>query len=130
MPFPRWLARANLHFTNPLALPLASWLPGMGVVIHQGRKTHRVYRTPVLVFRRDGRCVIALTYGRESEWVQNVVAAHGCRLQTRNHTLWLIAPRVIHDERRQTMPGPIRLFLGILNVSDFLELTVSRTDAS
>jgi deazaflavin-dependent oxidoreductase (nitroreductase family) len=130
MPFPRWLARVNLYFTNRLAGPFAGRLPGMGIVIHIGRKTHRPYRTPVLVFRRDQRLVIALTYGRESQWVQNVMAAGGCQLQTRNRTLWLKEPRLLHDQRRQAMPGLIRFFLGILNVSDFLELTVSHAAAS
>jgi hypothetical protein len=46
MPFPRWIARVNLHVTNRLLGPLARRLPGMGVVIHIGRKTHRQYITP------------------------------------------------------------------------------------
>ena len=74
MPFPRWLARVNSLFTNRLLGPLASRAPGMGVIVHVGRKTQRQYRTPVMVFRRDNRLIIALTYGRNSEWVQNVLA--------------------------------------------------------
>lgn len=87
MPLPRWVARFNLYVTNRLLGPLASRLPGMGVVIHVGRKTHRRYRTPVLVFRRGNRLIIALTYGRESQWVHNVLAQDGCRLETEGRTL-------------------------------------------
>ena len=128
MPFPRWLARVNSHFTNRLLGPLASRAPGMGVVVHVGRKTQRQYRTPVMVFRRDNRLIIALTYGRNSEWVQNVIARNGCELETANGRLRLFGPRVFHDERRQKMPVFVRLFLGLLNVSDFLELTVAEED--
>jgi hypothetical protein len=71
MPAPRWLARFNLHMTNRLLGPLARHLPGMGVVLHIGRKTRRQYRTPVLVFRRGNQLIIALTYGRESQSVRN-----------------------------------------------------------
>ncbi len=68
MPAPRWLARFNLYVTNRILGPLASRLPGMGVVLHVGRKTGRLYRTPVLIFRRGDRLIIALTYGRQSQW--------------------------------------------------------------
>jgi hypothetical protein len=39
MPFPRWLARVNSHFTNRLLGPLARRAPGMGVIVYVGRKT-------------------------------------------------------------------------------------------
>src|SRR5438067_9458209 len=65
MPAPRWLARVNRRVTNRLLAPLATHLPGFGVVVHTGRKTRQRYRTPVNVFRRADRYVIALTYGRD-----------------------------------------------------------------
>ena len=48
----------------------------MGIVIHVGRRTRTVYRTPVIVFRTKDGFRFALTYGRDSEWVQNALA-HG-----------------------------------------------------
>jgi len=58
MPLPRWLARFNLQVTNRILGPLARWAPGMGIVIHVGRKSHRQHRTPVMVFRRGNRFVM------------------------------------------------------------------------
>ena len=130
MPFPRWVARFNLHITNRILGPLASRHPGMGVVIHVGRKTGHEYRTPVMVFRRGDRFIIALTYGRDAQWVQNVLATNDCQLETRKQNLRLEQPRIMHDERRQNMPPLVRLFLGALNVSDFLELTVGENQGS
>jgi deazaflavin-dependent oxidoreductase (nitroreductase family) len=130
MPVPRWVARVNLHLTNRLIGPLASRLPGMGVVVHVGRKTHRQYRTPVMVFRRGDQLTIALTYGRESQWVHNVLAEGRCDLETQNRTLPLSHPRLFRDDSRKTMPRVVRLILGLLNVSDFLELTVVRNAAA
>jgi deazaflavin-dependent oxidoreductase (nitroreductase family) len=124
MPLPRWLARFNLRVTNRILGPLAEHMPGMGIVIHQGRKTNRPYRTPVMVFRHGDRFVIALTYGPESQWVQNVLAHGGCDLETRGRTFHLSQPRLVHDERRTLMPAAVRLALAILNVSDFLELAI------
>jgi deazaflavin-dependent oxidoreductase (nitroreductase family) len=130
MPAPRWLARFNLQVTNRLLGPLARHMPGMGVVMHVGRKTHRQYRTPVLVFRRGDRLIIALTYGRESQWVANVLAENGCELETAGRTLRLSHPRLFHDEKRRAMPGFVRFMLGVLNVSDFLELSIAESMAS
>ena len=125
MPAPRWLARLNLHVTNRILGPLATRMPGMGVIIHTGRKTHRRYRTPVLVFRRGNHFIIALTYGRESQWVLNVMAQDGCELETQGRTLCLSHPRLFHDEQRRAMPSPVRLMLGLLNVSDFFDIAIA-----
>ena len=126
MPAPRWLARFNLYVTNRILGPLARRLPGMGVVVHVGRKTHRPYRTPVMIFRHGDQVIIALTYGRESQWVQNVIANNGCELQNQGRMLRLTNPHLYRDEQRKTMPALVRTILGVLNVSDFLELTVVR----
>ena len=123
MPAPRWLARFNLRVTNHILGPLAKWMPGMGVVIHTGRRSHRRYRTPVMIFPRGDRVIVALTYGRDSEWVRNVLAEGGCELETQGSPIRLIAPRIVHDEQRRAVPALHRRILGLLNVSDFLELT-------
>jgi hypothetical protein len=76
----------------------------------------------VNVFRRGDDYVIALTYGPDAEWVRNVLARGGCALKTRGRPLQLRRPRLIHDERRRSVPALVRLLLGLGNVSDFLEL--------
>ena len=123
MPLPRSIARLNRRLTNHLLGGLATRLPGFGIVIHTGRTSGRQYRTPVNVFRRGDRYIIALTYGSESDWVRNVLADGGCTLETRERTLHLSQPRLVHDERRRVVPAPVRLILGLIDVSDFLELT-------
>ena len=130
MPAPRWLARFNLIATNRLLGPLARRLPGMGVVLHVGRKTRRLYHTPVLVFWRGARLIIALTYGRESQWVRNVLAEGGCELDTESRRLQLSHPHLLHDEHRGSMPAFVKFVLSLLNVSDFLEFTIAEKDAS
>ena len=37
-------------------------------------------------------------------------------------TVALRRPQLIHDEHRRLMPAPVRLILGVGNISDFLEL--------
>lgn len=124
MPAPRWLARFNRRLPNKLLGPLASRLPGWGVIVHTGRKTGRDYRAPVFVFRHDDTFVIALTYGPESDWVRNVLARGGCILETRGGTVRLTHPRLFSDEHRRGVPPLIGRPLRLLNVSDFLELSI------
>jgi hypothetical protein len=47
----RWLAKINIAFTNRITGLFAGWLPGFGILTHVGRKSGKVYRTPVNVFR-------------------------------------------------------------------------------
>jgi hypothetical protein len=75
----RWVAAFNLAVTNRITSRFAGRLPGFGILTHVGRTSGKVYRTPVNVFRAPEGVLIALTYGRESEWVRNVMAAGGCK---------------------------------------------------
>jgi deazaflavin-dependent oxidoreductase (nitroreductase family) len=93
------------------------------VIVHRGRKSHRVYRTPVNVFAAPDGYTVALTYGTESQWLKNVIAAGGCDLETRGRVEHLNAGRLFHDESRASLPWLPRKVLGLLKVSDFLSLT-------
>lgn len=125
MPAPNWLARFNRSVTNRVARPIARHLPGLGVVGHVGRKSGRQYHTPVMVFRGHGGYAIALIYGAQSEWAQNVLAAGGGTLETGGRTIRLTSPRLIHDERHRDVPPFVRLVLGRLGVADFLHLSIA-----
>src|SRR6202012_2520430 len=101
MPFPRALARLNKVGLNRLTRHTAPLTPGMGVVVHRGRRSGRRYETPVMVFRTPTGFIIALTYGpQRTDWVRNVVAAGGCELRTGGRTHQMRSPRVYHDEAR------------------------------
>jgi deazaflavin-dependent oxidoreductase (nitroreductase family) len=125
MVIPRSVARVNRRVTNHLLGPLAARLPGFGVVTHSGRKSGRRYRTPVGVFAAPDGYVVALTYGKDTDWVRNVVAAGGCELETRGRHVHLTAPRVVHDESRRLAPRPVRPILRLLGVTDFLQLSTA-----
>ena len=129
MPLSNRVAHFNRHVTNRVARHFAWWLPGFAIVTHVGRRSGRRYRTPVNVFRSDGRYVFALTYGRESDWVRNVLAAGTCEIETRRQTVALTNPEVFTDPTRRYVPPPVRRALGALNVDDFLAMDPAMTDA-
>jgi deazaflavin-dependent oxidoreductase (nitroreductase family) len=122
----RWAAAFNLAVTNRITSRFAARLPGFGIVTHVGRKSGKVYRTPVNVFSASAGFRIALTYGRECEWVKNVVAAGGCQLDTRGVRYLLSAPTILHDPTRRLFPHFVRTMLGIIGANDFMQLTNPR----
>src|SRR5437016_8793807 len=121
----RWLAAFNLAVTNRISSRFAPRLPGFGIVTHVGRKSGRVYRTPVNVFRAPEGFLIALTYGRESEWVRNVLTAGGCDLETRHVLYQLSAPTIVHDPTRRRFPLLVRIVLRLIGANEFLQLSTS-----
>jgi deazaflavin-dependent oxidoreductase (nitroreductase family) len=122
MAFPRRLARWNKAGLNRVTRHTAPLTPGMGVVIHRGRRSGRSYQTPVNVFRTEDGFIFALTYGPDSDWVRNVLAAGGCELRTRRRTIRLVAPRLVHDESRRGIRPLERQVLRAFGVADFLSL--------
>jgi deazaflavin-dependent oxidoreductase (nitroreductase family) len=122
MPLPKRLARFNLVVTNRLTGPFARRLPGFAVVLHVGRRSGRAFRTPVNMFRAGDGYVIALTYGADSQWVRNVLAAGEVDVETRGERLHLVEPEIVHDARRSRVPAAVRPVLGIVDVSDFMLL--------
>src|SRR4051794_41379082 len=92
MPLPKRLARFNLHVTTRAPGPSPRRLPGFAVVAHVGRRSGRVRHTPVNLFRDGDRYVIALTYGADSQWVRNVLAAGAGDVRTRGGGPRLLAP--------------------------------------
>jgi deazaflavin-dependent oxidoreductase (nitroreductase family) len=119
----RWLAKINIVLTNRVTSLFAGWLPGFGIVTHIGRKSGKVYRTPVNVFRASNGFIIALTYSSQSEWVKNVRAAGGCELRTRGKKYQLSTPKVVRDPSRRRFPIPVRLVLRVVGADEYMELT-------
>ncbi len=120
MPFPRRLARWNKAGLNRLTRHTAPLTPGMGVVIHRGRRSGRRFQTPVNVFRTEDGFLFALTYGPDSDWVKNVLAAGGGELRTRGRTVRVVAPQLVHDESRRGIRPLERQVLRLIGVADFL----------
>src|SRR5262245_10090418 len=118
----RRMAHFNRRVTNRLTRPLARRLPGFGIVVHRGRKSGHRFQTPVNVFNASSGYVIALTYGVESDWVKNVLAAGGCELITRGRRRQLTSPEIVRDDTQGPVPRVVRPFLRFMRVTDFLRL--------
>ncbi len=109
---------------NPLSRHFAGWLPGFGILSYVGRKSGRLYRTPLNVLKRDDRYVVALTYGSEVDWVRNVLAAGQADLRARGRDIHLVEPELFVDPTRHLMPLPVRIVLRLNDVEEFLRMKV------
>src|SRR5919198_236048 len=69
------LARA----VNPVLVRLAGagLIPLWGLVRHRGRRSGRVYATPVAVLRTDDGFLIPLPFGEGTDWARNLLSAGG-----------------------------------------------------
>jgi hypothetical protein len=104
---PRRLARFNRVVTNPVQGKYAWLLPPWAVICHRERRTGRRYRTPVNAYKHGREVAIAVLYGAESDWVQNVLAGEGLVVRA-GRTYELRHPRLI-DPLAESVPGPARV---------------------
>ncbi len=124
MPLPKKLARFNLKVTNRITGPFAQRLPGFAIVHHVGRRSGTRRTTPVNMFRDGDEYVIALTYGRDSQWVKNVLAAGEFDVVTRGRRVHLTDPRIV---KHAHVPAPVSAILNALEVDDYV---IARPSAS
>ncbi len=122
MPLPRLLAKINKRVFNPRQARNDKWV----VVIHEGRKSGRVYETPVARLRDGNSYLFVLMYGTESDWVRNVLAAGKAELRDGSKTHTVTNPRLVPEEEFWSrVPSGVKPPPGFMNVHDFLELEIA-----
>ncbi len=122
MPLPRSIARFNRVVTNRISGPLASHLPGFAVIVHTGRVSGKVHRTPVNCWVDDHSAIVALTYGSDTDWLKNLQAARGGAVEHRGTTHQVGRPLLIGPEGVSRMPAMVRPILNVIDVTEFVEL--------
>lgn len=105
----RWTARAARAGRGPFSL-----------VRHVGRRSGRVYETPIIVASVPDGFVAELTYGEDVDWYRNIVAAGGSELVVGGvpHRVVAIEPCPVAAGRR-AFPPPARLVLRLLRRREF-----------
>jgi deazaflavin-dependent oxidoreductase (nitroreductase family) len=96
------------RYVNPVTRPLARRLPTFAILTHKGRKSGRLYRIPMNVFRRDDHYFFYLTYGSDVQWVKNVLASGSCSIETRGRVIELVEPELVTDPELRPAPPHIR----------------------
>jgi deazaflavin-dependent oxidoreductase (nitroreductase family) len=94
------------------------------VLVHRGRRSGKVYKTPVEAIAEDperGEIVVSPMWGEESDWYRNVVAGGLVEARQRGEGRRLEWRRLSEEERREAIgayrqdhPLYSRLILGML----------------
>ncbi len=103
-PVVRILMRPMTKVLNPLIRKLAGrrHFRMAALIWHVGRRSGRIYRTPVSAGRTGDTVVIALTFGNQSDWSRNVRAAGGCTIRLRGRDYSATQPEL--HSRQEAMP--------------------------
>ena len=123
------LRRVATRYVDPVLRPLARRLPAFGIVTHRGRKTGRVYHTPVNAFRRGETYLFFLTYGSDVQWVKNILAAGTCSIETRGRVVRLTDPELVTDPELRPAPAVVRLIeRRLAGVTQYLRMREARPE--
>jgi hypothetical protein len=89
------IRKCNKRILNPFAIWLAARRPMYyGVLHHAGRRSGKVYATPVVAKLISAGVIIPLPYGTHTDWLANVLAADGCSLTLNGQDYALTSPEI------------------------------------
>jgi deazaflavin-dependent oxidoreductase (nitroreductase family) len=116
----------NKHVLNKAMIHISGKRFGhFAILSHTGRKSGRLYHTPIIAEPFENGFVIALTYGKKVDWYANVKAKGSCSLLWKNHDYPLVHPEFIDKEIGLTaFPAFVRFMLKLIGIEYYLRLEI------
>jgi deazaflavin-dependent oxidoreductase (nitroreductase family) len=111
-----------LNYTlNPLTRRVGKSAFGpFAIIRHVGRRSGRVYETPVIVRPLKDGFAVELTYGPDVDWHKNVMAAGGCTVIWHGHQYAIQEIEPLNAEKGLAAFSPFQRFiLRLLRRKDF-----------
>jgi deazaflavin-dependent oxidoreductase (nitroreductase family) len=100
------------------------------LIRHVGRKSGRIYETPVILAGVPEGFIAELTYGEDVNWYRNVIAAGGCVVVHHRVEYHVTDIETCTAERgRAAYPAPFRLVLKAAGRNEFRLLRTDQTPA-
>ena len=120
------------RFLNPLAVRLAGsrYVPLWAVIRHRGRRSGRLYATPVAIAHTADALIVPLPFGAQADWCRNVLAAGGCVVRWKGSEHQTIEPEIIEDSALPAFATWERSALKTLGITRFLRLRFAPPSAS
>ncbi|HUI88853.1 MAG TPA: hypothetical protein VLX61_09020 [Anaerolineales bacterium] len=122
--FRRVFLTALKHTLNPVTRRIAhSSFGPFAVVKHVGRRSGKVYETPIIARLTEDGFVIELTYGQDVDWHKNVLAAGGCTMIWHRKEYRIDQLEPLDAETGRAAFSPLQRFvLGVLRRHEFEKL--------
>lgn len=113
---------------NPLTRRIAHSSHGpFSIVQHVGRRSGKIYETPIIVAPTEDGFVFELTYGPEVDWYKNVLAAGGCTLVWHAKEYQINKIEALDAATgRAAFPQPFRTILRLSGKQHFLKMVTQR----
>ena len=128
MKIPSSIRYINKKYINRLMIKVAGKAHSpIALIRHHGRKSGRVYETPIIAAKTNAHFIFALTYGSEVDWYRNILAQHGAELLWRGRWYVLSDPQLIDArEAVKKFPKPAALILGLMNLEGFFQMEMAK----
>ena len=87
------------HVFNRVSILVAGTrvFPLYGVIEHRGRRSGKVFRTPVVVKPTRNGFIVPMPYGEGTDWYRNVLAAGGCLIRWNGRDYQVGDPELIRN---------------------------------
>ena len=115
----------NKRFTNRITGKIAGarYSP-ICLIRHIGRRSGKLYTTPMMAARTQDGFVFALTYGPNVDWYRNVQAAGRATLRWQGREYTIKNPQTLDAHTGQNaFPFPPSLVLRLLGIRHFFKMT-------
>jgi deazaflavin-dependent oxidoreductase (nitroreductase family) len=115
----RWIGMWNPYV---LAHPITRRLMRFAVLKHTGRRSGRVYATPVSARPTATGFVVPLTFGEKAGWYRNALAANGCVIEWKGVEYRLVDPQMISQAEALRAYHPVeRLLLPMIGIKQYIQ---------
>lgn len=118
----------NKYIFNHLTLVFAGSRVGpFSKLIHKGRKSGKIYKTPVVATFVDDKIIIPLSYGDQVDWLRNILATEQCEIVYRRVRMMAEQPKVLSSkEVFAIIPEKRRQFFERFKLEKFLYMQISK----
>lgn len=125
------IVRPLTRILNPLILRVAGgrWFPIFSLLHHRGHRSGRMYATPITAIPGGSYFWLGLTFGEDSGWARNVIAAGECDLRYRGTDYHLVGAEIVDAaDVRSELPPVMRLAMSLIRVHKVLRMRPVTTE--
>jgi deazaflavin-dependent oxidoreductase (nitroreductase family) len=80
-------------------------MPLYGVLEHRGRRSGKVFHTPIVVRPTSDGLIVPMPWGETTDWFRNVRAAGECTIRWKGRSYTLYQPEVVNAAQAQSAFG-------------------------